>query len=292
MSDADQLERLRQLVAEQSVNATSRHAQLQQLQASAQATTLILDALARKPADASESHRSLADVLLVMPSSSDAERFVDHMKEALGPNAHIRLDLPTDERRDGPSLPSGYALRSQITVTGLYGADLSAHVQSALRTLEGVVVDYSEPLDLIVVTPARSGIGAVVPEIDLAALRRELEPGHYMVYEDRGEIVVHGVKREWTRIGRSLAADIRFDDETVSRRHALVVNQPDGVRVLDDRSQTGVFVNGERIEWSPLTDGDVLQVGTHLLALVSVGEPGSPANPTSSKERWGLLSAD
>ena len=52
--------------------------------------------------------------------------------------------------------------------------------------------------------------------------------------------------REWTRIGRSLAADVRFDDPTVSRRHALIVRQADGVRVLDDRSLNGVFVNGER----------------------------------------------
>ena len=31
---------------------------------------------------------------------------------------------------------------------------------------------------------------------------------------------------EWTRIGRSLAADLRFDDPTVSRRHALLVARP------------------------------------------------------------------
>ena len=74
--------------------------------------------------------------------------------------------------------------------------------------------------------------------------------------------------REWTRVGRSLAADIRFDDPTVSRRHALIVRQPDGVRVLDDRSLNGVFVNGERIEWHVLRDGDELVVGRHRLHFV------------------------
>ena len=69
------------------------------------------------------------------------------------------------------------------------------------------------------------------------------------------------VSREWTRIGRSLAADVRFDDATVSRRHALIVAQADGVRVLDDRSLNGVYVNGRRVEWSPLTDGDEIVVG-------------------------------
>ena len=64
------------------------------------------------------------------------------------------------------------------------------------------------------------------------------------------------VSREWTRIGRSLAADIRFDDATVSRRHALIASEEGGVRVLDDRSLNGIQVNGRRVEWSPLSDGD------------------------------------
>ena len=76
------------------------------------------------------------------------------------------------------------------------------------------------------------------------------------------------MSREWTRIGRSLAADIRFDDATVSRRHALVVNQADGVRVLDDRSLNGVYVNGRRVEWAPLTDGDEIAVGRHTLYFI------------------------
>ena len=63
---------------------------------------------------------------------------------------------------------------------------------------------------------------------------------------------------------------MRFDDPTVSRRHALVVRQADGVRVLDDRSLNGVFVNGERVEWRPLNDGDEILVGRYRLTFVSV----------------------
>jgi pSer/pThr/pTyr-binding forkhead associated (FHA) protein len=91
------------------------------------------------------------------------------------------------------------------------------------------------------------------------------EPGKYLAYEDGGRHVVVAISREWTRIGRSLAADLRFDDATVSRRHALVVSQADGVRVLDDRSLNGIFVNGRRVEWSPLTDGDEITIGRHTL---------------------------
>ena len=90
-------------------------------------------------------------------------------------------------------------------------------------------------------------------------------PGKYLAFEEGGRRIVVPVAREWTRIGRSLAADVRFDDATVSRRHALIVSRPDGVRVLDDRSLNGVYVNGERVEWSPLRDGDEIVVGRHSL---------------------------
>ncbi|HEX3692289.1 MAG TPA: FHA domain-containing protein [Solirubrobacteraceae bacterium] len=105
----------------------------------------------------------------------------------------------------------------------------------------------------------------------LAQARDELTaPGEYLLYLDGENVRTVPLTREWTRIGRSLAADVRFDDPTVSRRHALVVRQADGVRVLDDRSLNGVFVNGERVEWRALQDGDEIVVGRYLLAFASV----------------------
>jgi predicted nucleic acid-binding Zn-ribbon protein len=105
----------------------------------------------------------------------------------------------------------------------------------------------------------------------LADVREGIEsPGEYVVYEESGEPKIVPLTREWTRVGRSLAADVRFDDPTVSRRHALIVRQPDGVRVLDDRSLNGVFVNGERVEWRVLQDGDEIVVGRYRLGFLSV----------------------
>ncbi len=105
------------------------------------------------------------------------------------------------------------------------------------------------------------------------------EPGEYLAYEEDGAIKLVALTREWTRVGRSLAADVRFDDPTVSRRHALIVRQADGVRVLDDRSLNGVFVNGERVEWRVLSDRDEILVGRHRLTFISdtVGAAPAPA---------------
>lgn len=96
-------------------------------------------------------------------------------------------------------------------------------------------------------------------------------PGHYLAWRDdaedgEGEIEVFAIERGWTRIGRSAAADLRLDDPSVSRRHALIVAEPSkGLRVLDDRSLNGVFVNGEAVEWGPLAPGDELTIGRYSL---------------------------
>ena len=47
-------------------------------------------------------------------------------------------------------------------------------------------------------------------------------PGKYLAFEDGDRRQVVPVQREWTRIGRSLAADVRFDDATVSRAERAV----------------------------------------------------------------------
>jgi DNA-directed RNA polymerase subunit RPC12/RpoP len=111
------------------------------------------------------------------------------------------------------------------------------------------------------------------------ALAREhmVGDGQFLAWHEGSELRVSPLDREWTRVGRSLAADVRFDDPTVSRRHALIVRQADGVRVLDDRSLNGVFVNGERVEWRVLTDGDEIVVGRYRLYFLEATPRATPA---------------
>jgi hypothetical protein len=100
----------------------------------------------------------------------------------------------------------------------------------------------------------------------LAEARAELErSGQYLCFDEGdGEYAVIRLEPGWTRIGRSGAADLRLDDPTVSRRHALVVLTDSGdLRALDDRSLNGLFVNGEPVEWAALADGDELEIGRY-----------------------------
>jgi hypothetical protein len=92
------------------------------------------------------------------------------------------------------------------------------------------------------------------------------EPGKYLALFADGRTRVIELDDGWSRIGRSRSADIRLDDPTVSRRHAVVVRTPEGeLRVLDDRSMNGICVNGEPVDWSPLADGDELTIGRYTL---------------------------
>ncbi len=104
----------------------------------------------------------------------------------------------------------------------------------------------------------------------LRLLRRESdEEGQFLAFEDENGVESISIPEGWTRVGRSFSADIRLDDPTVSRRHALIVKTAtDELRVLDDRSLNGLFVNGEQVEWSHLRDGDELAIGRYRLHLV------------------------
>jgi len=89
---------------------------------------------------------------------------------------------------------------------------------------------------------------------------------HLVCRDENGEVLDFEIEEGWTRIGRSVAADLRLDDPSVSRRHALVVSEPgEALRVLNDRSLNGVFLNGQEVEWGKLADGDELSIGRYRL---------------------------
>jgi hypothetical protein len=73
-----------------------------------------------------------------------------------------------------------------------------------------------------------------------------------------------------THVGRGLLADLRLDENSVSRRHAILVNRRSGVRLLDDRSSNGTFVNGKRITQTELSHGDLLMLGRVVLRYLDV----------------------
>jgi pSer/pThr/pTyr-binding forkhead associated (FHA) protein len=72
-----------------------------------------------------------------------------------------------------------------------------------------------------------------------------------------------------TRIGRSPDCDIFLDDVTVSRNHAVLVEEDGQFSVEDQGSLNGTFVNRKRIDRAPLREGDELQVGKYRLTFIA-----------------------
>jgi pSer/pThr/pTyr-binding forkhead associated (FHA) protein len=88
-----------------------------------------------------------------------------------------------------------------------------------------------------------------------------LDPGEYLAVEDGTQIVLVPIRAGSLHIGRSTTAGLTIDDATVSRRHAVIVNDGVGTRVLDDRSLNGIVVGGARVSAATLRDGDVIELG-------------------------------
>ena len=64
-----------------------------------------------------------------------------------------------------------------------------------------------------------------------------------------------------TVIGRSHRADIRIDDDSISRLHVKLMLDGTNVSIEDLNSSNGTLVNGTRITIESLRDGDKIRVG-------------------------------
>ena len=63
-------------------------------------------------------------------------------------------------------------------------------------------------------------------------------------------------------IGRTAHNDIQLKAQFISRRHAVIVTENGGTRIVDWGSKNGVFINEKRVAEQMLKNGDVVTIGT------------------------------
>jgi pSer/pThr/pTyr-binding forkhead associated (FHA) protein len=74
------------------------------------------------------------------------------------------------------------------------------------------------------------------------------------------------------RIGKVSAANLRLDEEGVSRMHAeITVSGGEQIHIIDLGSK-GTFVNGQKIQKQALRSGDEIKIGEAKLIL-TIGQP-------------------
>lgn len=93
-------------------------------------------------------------------------------------------------------------------------------------------------------------------------------PVSFHVY-DGDQLVRRAVFTQDTiRIGRWTTVDLRIEDDSLSRMHAVVeVDGPTGGVVMDLASVTGTYLNGEKVTKARLHSGDEVTVGRFSLVV-------------------------
>ena len=114
-----------------------------------------------------------------------------------------------------------------------------------------------------------------LPLLDHRSRSRAISPrlaarGRYLALQDGKETRLIRLETNITHLGRGLTSDLRFEHQHVSRTHALVVRHGRVVRVLDNRSTAGTFVNGRRVVATNIQNGDVIRVGPVVLQYVEI----------------------
>ncbi len=85
--------------------------------------------------------------------------------------------------------------------------------------------------------------------------------GEFPIHDDR-EII----------IGRSSDLDMVLVEDMVSRKHSKITSFGGELTIEDLGSTNGTFVNGERVKYSKLKDGDRVLIGTSIIKLHKIDE--------------------
>ncbi len=95
------------------------------------------------------------------------------------------------------------------------------------------------------------------------------------------EINLEGDK---TSFGRGGEAQVRLEDDGLSRLHASVYREGERVWIVDENSTNGTFVNGQRVNpgGTPLSDGDVIRIGHKTDITINISDSSGPATNSNS----------
>ena len=131
--------------------------------------------------------------------------------------------------------------------------------------------EQTTALETGAIEPIVDSLGLLDHRTRQRAIGRRLAPfGHYLIFAQYGEEWLVPIDSNVTHIGRGLTADVRIEDQRVSRSHAILVRHGHRTRLLDNRSANGTFVNGRRIIATNIVDADVIRIGPVVMTYVQV----------------------
>jgi predicted component of type VI protein secretion system len=95
-----------------------------------------------------------------------------------------------------------------------------------------------------------------------------------VMFRSDGERRSFSITRDVTVIGRREDCDLRIPLGDISRKHARLLREPEGMRLEDFGSSNGTYLNGQRVEREAMLQaGDSIQVGPVVFVLQIDGHP-------------------
>jgi pSer/pThr/pTyr-binding forkhead associated (FHA) protein len=101
----------------------------------------------------------------------------------------------------------------------------------------------------------------------------------------------HELVRVVNLVGRTRDCRLRIHDGSVSRHHCAFLRTPGGLFVVDLLSREGTLVNGARVRWSRLDEGDSIEIGRYRARIGLNGQSMLPAVRSSRSPSMTFLGA-
>ncbi|NOX68104.1 MAG: FHA domain-containing protein [Gammaproteobacteria bacterium] len=198
----------------------------------------------------------------------DYESVNEELASDLIDNTHYRLALETqlsdaDEKHKATTSrleKQGRRLEKQLEDREHKIATKDAAISALLSEL----ASKSQAMESI------GDIGNVIHEIDGKMSERIDErgsqdrdrPTRLLTGRIGGQELQFPLFKERLTIGRTQQNDIQLNAQYISRRHAVVISDESGSRIIDWGSKNGVAVNGVRVSEQRLRSGDKVAIGT------------------------------
>jgi pSer/pThr/pTyr-binding forkhead associated (FHA) protein len=109
----------------------------------------------------------------------------------------------------------------------------------------------------------------------------------YLIVHD-GQSTRCPVEKSPFRIGREPGSSLVLNDSSVSRRHAEITHNRDGVYSIQDLdSLNGVFVNDKRVKTAVLSEGCQIDIGDIRLTFTQLKTKAPPLAPNATSKQKG-----
>ncbi len=198
----------------------------------------------------------------------DYESVNEELASDLIDNTHYRLALETqlsDVEEKHKATTSRLEKQSRRLEKQLEDREHKiATKDAAISALLSELASKSQAMESI------GDIGNVIHEIDGKMSERIDErgsqdrdrPTRLLTGRIGGQELQFPLFKERLTIGRTQQNDIQLNAQYISRRHAVVISDESGSRIIDWGSKNGVAVNGVRVSEQRLRSGDKVAIGT------------------------------